>query len=529
MIAVERPAVPALVEPAISIVPRKVRRKPSPLTLKVCAVFVLVAVFVTVDGGWLFDTGTALVLQSRGAALHAYWALMRAEGVPGDELAQMEEEWAGIQDTMVLGAAAVFWWPGASAVVSRWQADTEAIRNRSLGQSRDGAMAAYRTLSQTRGKGPFLENKSNFEAFAAARTPAEFNALRAEWTIEAKLVLVDRSIKAVAGVVAGQVEQAKGLGIRSDPAADLLLVAGAHGQLLPEERMARAEFLTRRLFGLQSDLKGRLDAAAVAQQSLKHAADLVAAADLYGINTSGYQSRLTNARGAYANALKVSEFNDMIAAANQVAAEADHSIYVVMSQTHIVSGVTFIYQNHSLSCEEAATSMAMTHQGINVSQDQILAEIGADTRPIYVDGQGRVRWGNPYQTFVGNVNGSESNWTGFGTYYPPLVRVAQAHGARILAYGNMSAATIYARLIAGHPVVVFSTWDWQWHPRRDYLSFDGQWIPYIGPVHASHVYTAVGVSPSQVLVNDPIRGQYWVSKSSFEAAYSDFNEAIVFA
>jgi len=200
-----------------------------------------------------------------------------------------------------------------------------------------------------------------------------------------------------------------------------------------------------------------------------------------------------------------------------------------MSTTHVISGVSFIYQNHPLSCEEAATSMAMTHQGIYVSQDQILAELGADRRAMYVDGAGRVRWGNPYQTFVGNVNGSESNYTGYGTFYPPLVRIAQAHGAKILAYGSMNAATIYARLIAGHPVVVFATWDWAWHPRRDYLSYDGQWIPWIGPLVSSHVYTAVGVSPTAVLVNDPIRGQYWVSKGAFEASYSDFNEAIVFA
>ena len=173
--------------------------------------------------------------------------------------------------------------------------------------------------------------------------------------------------------------------------------------------------------------------------------------------------------------------------------------------------------------------MALAHQGVHVSQDQILGEIGADQRSMYVDSSGRVRWGNPYETFVGNVNGSESNYTGFGTYYPPLVRVARAHGATVLAYGSMSAATIYARVIAGHPVVAFATWDWRWHPRRDYLSFDGQWIPWIGPVYASHVYTVVGVSPSQVLVNDPIRGQYWISKGAFEAGYSDFNEAIVFA
>jgi uncharacterized protein YvpB len=173
--------------------------------------------------------------------------------------------------------------------------------------------------------------------------------------------------------------------------------------------------------------------------------------------------------------------------------------------------------------------MALTHQGINLSQDQILAELGADRRGEYVDSSGRVRWGNPYETFVGNVNGSESNFTGYGTYYPPLVRIARAHGARIIAYGSMSAATVYARVIAGHPVVAFATWDWAWHPRHDYLSFDGQWIPFIGPYNASHVYTVVGVSPSSVLIDDPIRGQYWISKGSFQAGYSDFNEAIVFA
>jgi hypothetical protein len=43
------------------------------------------------------------------------------------------------------------------------------------------------------------------------------------------------------------------------------------------------------------------------------------------------------------------------------------------------------------------------------------------------------------------------------------------------------------------------------------------------------VYVVVGVSPSSVLVNDPIRGQYWISKAAFEAGYSDFQEAIVFA
>ena len=199
------------------------------------------------------------------------------------------------------------------------------------------------------------------------------------------------------------------------------------------------------------------------------------------------------------------------------------------TDTRVVSGVAFYYQDHPLSCEEASMSMALTHQGIALSQDQILSELGADSRPMYVDQAGRVHWGNPYETFVGNVDGNESDYTGFGTYYPPLVRVARAHGARILAYGSMSALTIYERVLAGHPVVAFATWDWLWHPRHDYISFDGRSIPWIGPVYASHVYVVLGVSPDQVLINDPIRGQYWISKSAFEAGYADFEEAIVFA
>jgi len=272
-----------------------------------------------------------------------------------------------------------------------------------------------------------------------------------------------------------------------------------------------------------------LGGATIAQQAFQRASDEIAVAQLYGLDTTVLSAQVASDRDFYARALTPAQFASVTADLQQVAAGADHQVGVALSQTHVIAGVAMIYQNHPLSCEEASTSMALTHQGIHVSQDQILAEIGADTRRMYVDGAGRVRWGNPYETFVGNVNGSESNYTGFGTYWPPLVRVAKAHGASLIAYGAMSAATIYARVIAGHPVVAFATWDWAWHPRRDYLSFDGQWIPWIGPVYASHVYVVVGVSPTQVLINDPIRGQYWVGKAAFQAGYSDFGEAIVFA
>jgi len=532
VIAVEREVSAAVLETRPAERPRPTetipRSRPA-WTERLSAAVILVAIVTSLGGGGLVDSGSAYVLQARAAALHARWADMRAKGIPDADLAELEQQWTTSQATIVFGAGGAFWLPGGDEAIARWQAETDNIWSRDLNRYRGDALLAEQNLHQALAPETVVQRKSRLDAFSQAVTPLDFASLRDGWTMEARLVPLDRRIASVAAAVATQSQQARALGIRSDPAADVLARASAYADLGPLGRMSRAEFLTRSLVSTQSNLQGRLDAATVTQQNVQHASDETSIAALYGINVASYWERITNDKALFANALTVADFNSITADLKDIAANADHAIYVVMSQTHIVSGVTFIYQNHPLSCEEAATSMALTHQGISVSQDQILNEIGADRRGMYVDAQGRVRWGNPYETFVGNVNGSESNYTGFGTFYPPLVRVAKAHGANVLAYGSMSAATIYARVIAGHPVVAFATWDWGWHPRRDYLSFDGQWIPWIGPVYASHVYTVVGVSPGQVLVNDPIRGQYWISKGAFEAGYSDFNEAIVFA
>jgi uncharacterized protein YvpB len=545
MIAVERPAPET--EAALRLLEVPVRepaggpqplRKPAGRTRprltrlgsRLSAIGLVATLLFALGGtGATFNNGLPLSLQARAVALHQQWAGMRADGIPELDLATLEQEWTYTQATQFLGVAAVFWWPGANEILDRWQARAAAIWTHDLTLYRAGAVAANENLHHALGNEPGEQLKFRLDAISAATTPGEFAALRGNWDLEARLVPIDRKIATATGSLTKQSLQAKGLGIRGDPAAEVLARAEAYSQMEAQERIGRAEFLTRDLTTVLAGLQGRLDAAAITQDAFNRATNGIDVASLYGIDLSSYKTRIDANRGAYAIASTAEEFNRITADLNQIRAAADGAIYAALSSTHIVSGVTFIYQNHPLSCEEAATSMALTHQGINLSQDQILAELGADRRAMYVDGNGRVRWGNPYQTFVGNVNGSESNYTGFGTFYPPLVRIAQAHGGRVIAYGNMSAATIYARLIAGHPVVVFATWDWAWHPRHDYLSFDGQWIPWIGPVQPSHVYTAVGYSPSGVLVNDPLRGQYWVSHAAFEAAYSDFNEAIVFA
>jgi len=143
-----------------------------------------------------------------------------------------------------------------------------------------------------------------------------------------------------------------------------------------------------------------------------------------------------------------------------------------------------------------------------------------------------VRWGDPDKAFVGNVNGSENNYTGQQANPKALIRVLKSYHARIIAWSEphvtahvITAAEIYHYVLLGHPVVAYATWDWKRHRIYYYTSEDGNRVPLISPWD-DHVYTIVGVTPTKVLIYDPIRGKYWISKTAFQAGY-EFGMAIV--
>jgi hypothetical protein len=62
-------------------------------------------------------------------------------------------------------------------------------------------------------------------------------------------------------------------------------------------------------------------------------------------------------------------------------------------------------------------------------------------------------------------------------------------------------------------------------PASDWTAWDGRAVRYS---YAEHRVTLSGVSPTEVRVNDPLRGtQYWISKSLFEGVWADFNNMTV--
>src|SRR5882762_664459 len=186
-------------------------------------------------------------------------------------------------------------------------------------------------------------------------------------------------------------------------------------------------------------------------------------------------------------------------------------------------------QSMVLDCETAALQQGLAYYGIFVSQPTLFAQERADTRlPVMGANHTVLRWGNPYTNFVGYVNGSDWTPTGFGVYWPVILRLARTYGLpNALGGEGFAPSRIYSELAAGHPVQVWIETRFARVPLGTWTAWDGTQVRYS---FAEHSVTLSGVSPTQVRVNDVLNGsQYWVDKALFEANFADFNNmAVIF-
>jgi uncharacterized protein YvpB len=504
----------------------------------------LATVLMTVGGsGLLLYAGSPFAMQSQAVALQARWTEMIAQGVPPPDLAALQHQWASVQATQYLAVAVVFFRPDSSAIINEWQAETDAVWGRNLNVSRSRAVASSENLRLALGVEPSQQRKNRVVALDSASTPNEYKILSSDWDIAAILVPINRDIATLVSSIAGLSVEAKAIGIVSDPANELVARSNGYTQEGPHGQAAEAAFLLKDLTASEGDIRTRLAAAAITKAGYAPVATQLSLVRSYGVSVENYQAQVSANHVAYATATTVAQFTALTADLSAILANAHHAGLVALAamhtavgdtSVHIIHGVPLYYQRHALSCEETATSMGLVHQGLHISQDQILARLGVDRTPARLVNGYVVRWGDPDKAFVGNVNGSESNYTGQQANPKALVRVLTSFGAHIIEWSEpgvgpnaISAHEIYRQVVAGHPVIVYATWDWNWHRIYYYRSEDGNRVPLISPAN-DHVYVVVGVSATRVLVNDPIRGQYWVSKGAFSASY-EFGMAIVLA
>jgi uncharacterized protein YvpB len=196
----------------------------------------------------------------------------------------------------------------------------------------------------------------------------------------------------------------------------------------------------------------------------------------------------------------------------------------------IIDNVPFYKQIYSLSCEEAALQMALAYYGVNVSQDQVLAQIGVDRRLPYYD-RGTLVWGDPYTSFVGNPNGYESadagSASGYGTYYSTIAAAARAFlpGSVVQAGEGIPPDAIFAAAHNRQAVVVWAAFAYQPHPMHYMRTFGGRTVMYGAPWE--HAVTISGWAPGYVLINNPHSHPEWIDAGTFMAAYGMFNNMAV--
>ncbi|HEX4579379.1 MAG TPA: C39 family peptidase [Candidatus Dormibacteraeota bacterium] len=179
-------------------------------------------------------------------------------------------------------------------------------------------------------------------------------------------------------------------------------------------------------------------------------------------------------------------------------------------------------QTHPLDCEAGTMQMVLAARGTQVNQDWELHFWGADLRPAVFDAAGNIlRWGDPYTSFVGNVDASEWNAGGYGIYYPPLVRLAQYLGHQAIGKEQWTVNQLFDLVVSGYPAAVEGSYNMQLASPRTYTAWDGRTVQYI---LNNHVFVLIGVDFGRqtVLINDPATG----TRKQF--SWSDFARSFTY-
>ena len=196
-----------------------------------------------------------------------------------------------------------------------------------------------------------------------------------------------------------------------------------------------------------------------------------------------------------------------------------------------VLDISLHFQQHNLTCEAAALTMALSYEGISAGELTLLDYMTRDPRPARFDSTGRlVTWGDPQQGFVGNPDGHIQRYTGYGVYYRPVARAAVLAGAHVVRAGGglygsaIPPSDVYNAVLDGHPVVVWISNTYHQARLSRYVAYDGAPVAY---TLTEHAVTISGVRPDAVLINDPWFGRAWHSKAQFESAYATFDDMAV--
>lgn len=168
------------------------------------------------------------------------------------------------------------------------------------------------------------------------------------------------------------------------------------------------------------------------------------------------------------------------------------------------------------NCETAALAIVLATGGTAADQLELQAQLPTSGPPDPVDGpDGRV-WGDPDEGFVGRADGGGTAG-GFGVYPGPLRALARRHGLAMEDLSGSSPAGVYARLLAGAPVIA-----WVGLSDGPYERWTTPRGRLIDVNLGEHTVVLTGIDSDGTLrVNNPLEGtrESW-SPAKFEAMWA---------
>lgn len=204
---------------------------------------------------------------------------------------------------------------------------------------------------------------------------------------------------------------------------------------------------------------------------------------------------------------------DGIGSVNGLPSNQEYAFTFTTQPSVVELAVPLDFQDRSLSCEAAALKMALAYKGVNVSETDIMHYVGYDATP-----HTGSTWGNPYNAFVGSIDGRQST-TGYGVYWEPIARAANIwRSADYFVNGTVQMLT--EEISKGNPVVVWGNAGSG--TRVDWYTTEGQKIYAFNGEHARTVKGYIGPkdNPTHIIVNDPIYGKIVYTTPSFEANWA---------
>ncbi|HKR99707.1 MAG TPA: C39 family peptidase [Candidatus Dormibacteraeota bacterium] len=175
-------------------------------------------------------------------------------------------------------------------------------------------------------------------------------------------------------------------------------------------------------------------------------------------------------------------------------------------------------QSMPLDCEAAATAAALRTLGVGTTQAWVMSQLPVDQRAAQLSGGRPVRWGDAWTSFVGNVYGSENNFTGYGVYWQPIVDIVQRAGRTAFGGQGWAINDLFAELDRGHPSVIWINNSYHHVNPSYWTGWDGATVPYTLGDHAVLLY-GVNFEASSVQIMDVAHGTF---RSFSIAQFTDF-------